>query len=340
MGRGIGLDIGAEAVKVVEVQARPRAVEVLGAASFRRASLGVEGTDPDALARAAAARAAELGFRGGPAVAGIAGKDVMLRYLNVPPAPVWKLRQLLDYEVGEITGEDPRDFAHDFRPLNLPRRGTDEFLLLVAVARNQVLEERLAAFAAGGRPVECLSPEATALFNGFAPCVEAEPEAFVCLLDVGARQTQVVFARNQALVFARSVLPGGREFTEAIAETLDVSESRAEEIKRRRGAVLPGAEIAGHTGHEAEFYEALAAVAEQLVRAVQSTVMFARTQTRLTRMEVSRYVLSGGGARLEGLRERLAKGLGRPVEWLDLTAGAAGAESIAEPPTPYAAALG
>ena len=340
MGRGTGIDVGAEMVKVAQVRVRGRGVEVLGAASFSRHTLGVDGGDADALARAAAARAAELGFRRGNAIAGISGRDVILRYMSVPPAPLWKLHQLMDYEVGEITGEDPHGFACDFRPLNLPQRTTDEFLLLVAVARNQMLEDRIAAFRAGRVSLECLCPDATALFNVFARCVEPDPTDYVVLLDVGAEKTEMVFMRNQAFVFARSVLPGGGEFTEAIAETLDVSTERAEQIKERRGAILPPDEIARHTGHEAEFYDVLAAVAGQLVRALHSTVMFARTQTKLTDMDVRGYYLCGGGARLRGLREHLAEGLGRPVEWLDLVAGASRAESIADPPSAYGVAVG
>ena len=344
MSRGIGIDIGADTVKVAQVRVKGSHVELLGAASFSRHSLGVDGSDANALARAAAARAAELGFRNGAAVAGITGRDVILRYMSVPPAPLWKLRQLMDYEVGEITGADPREFACDFRPLNLPQRAIDEFLLLVAVSRNQLLEERIASFGAGRVHLECLCPDSAALFNAFARSVEADPREYVALLDVGAEKTEVVLMRNQSFVFARNVMPGGREFTEAIAETLDVSAERAEEIKHRRGAVLTPDEIKKYTGQETEFYDALHAVAGQLVGSVQSTLMFARTQTKLTQLEPARYYLSGGAARLAGLREHLASALGKPVEWLDVGAGMAHAatasEAAAEQPSPYAVALG
>ena len=340
MSQGTGIDIGADMVKVAQVRAKGRRVEVLGAASFSRHSLGVDGSDANALARAAAARAAELGFGRGTAVAGITGKDVILRYMGVPPAPLWKLRQLMDYEVGEITGADPREFACDFRPLNLPQRAIDEFLLLVAVSRNELLEERIASFAAARIRLECLCPDSAALFNVFARSVAADPREYVVLLDVGAEKTEVVLMRNQSFVFARNVMPGGREFTEAIAETLDVSAERAEEVKHRRGAVLTPEEIAKYAGQEAEFYDALLGVAGQLAGSVQSTLMFARTQTKLTELEPSCYYLCGGGARLAGLREHLASALGKPVEWLDVGAGLARADAAAEQPSPYAVALG
>ncbi|MFP4056041.1 MAG: pilus assembly protein PilM [Candidatus Brocadiia bacterium] len=340
MSRGIGIDIGAESVKVAEALVRGAEAQAARVASFARAELGVDSSDPDALARAAAARAADQGIRGGPAVAGLSGRDVILRYMNVPPAPLWKLHQLMDYEVGEITGADPGEFAHDFRPLTLPQRMTDELLLLVGVARNDVLERRLEASAQGGLRVASFCPDSVALFEAFRRSVEAPPREVVALLDVGAAKTEVVIVRNQALVFARSVMPGGREFTEAVAETLEVSLERAEEIKRRRGAVLDRQELRQRTGQEAEFAEALAAVASQLVGSVQSTLMFARTQTKLTELEPSRYYLCGGGARLRGLREHLAGALGRPVEWLDLAQGFQGLGDAPEPPSPYAVALG
>lgn len=340
MGHGIGIDVGAEAVKVVEVRASSAAVEVLHAECVPRSALGVDAADTSAVARAAAAHALARGVRRGTAVAGIAGSDTVLRYLTVPPAPAWKLHQLLDDEVGQATGEDPRAFARDMQPLTLPRRSPEELVLLVAMARHAVLEERMAACAAGGLPVEYACPEAVGLFHTIARCVETAPSEVVALLDVGATKTDVVLVRGGALVFIRSVLPGGREFTRAIAEALGVSLAHGEEMKRRRGAVLSGGEIARHTGEEARFYEALAAVAEHLARSVQSALMFARTQTALTGLEVGRFYLSGAGAGLRGLREHLAEGLGRPVELLDVGAGVAGAESVRESPSPYAVALG
>ena len=90
-------------------------------------------------------------------MAGIAGSDTVLRYLTASPAPAWKLHQLLDDEVGQATGDDPRAFARDMQPLALPRRSPEELVLLVAMARHAVLEERMAACAAGGLPIEYLS---------------------------------------------------------------------------------------------------------------------------------------------------------------------------------------
>jgi len=340
MGHGIGIDVGAEAVKVVEVRASAAAVEVLHAECVPRSALGVDAADTSAVARAAAARALARGVRRGTAVVGIADSDTVLRYLAVPPAPAWKLHQLLDDEVGQATGEGPRAFARDMQPLALPRRSPEELLLLVAMARHAVLEERMAACAAGGLAVEYACPEAVGLFHTIARCVETTPSEVVALLDVGATKTDVVLVRGGALVFLGSVLPGGREFTRAIAEALGVSLAHGEEMKRRRGAVLSGGEIARHTGEEARFYEALAAVAEHLARSVQSALMSARTQTALTGLEVGRFYLSGAGAGLRGLREHLAEGLGRPVELLDVGAGVAGAESVRESPSPYGVALG
>jgi len=340
MGHGIGIDVGAEAVKVVEVRASAAAVEVLHAECVPRGALGVDAADSSAVARAAAARAVARGVRRATAVAGIAGSDTVLRYLTASPAPAWKLHQLLDDEVGQATGDDPRAFARDMQPLTLPRRSPEELVLLVAMARHAVLEERMAACAAGGLPIEYACPEAVGLFHTIARCVETTPSEVVALLDVGATKTDVVLVRGGALVFIRSVLPGGREFTRAIADALGVSLAHGEEMKRRRGAVLSGGEIARHTGEEARFYEALGAVAEHLTRSVQSALMLARTQTALTGLEVSRFYLSGAGAGLRGLRESLAEGLGRPVELLDVGACVAGAESVRESPSPYGVALG
>jgi Tfp pilus assembly PilM family ATPase len=337
MAHGIGIDIGAEMVKVVQLRTGPREVQVLGAASFSRRSLGAEDSDPDALARAAAARAAQLGLRRGPALAGLSGKEVTLRYLRAPPE---RLRDLLNDEVRQATGAEPSEFACASRPLDVPQPSADESLFVTAVSRSQLLESRSAAFAAGGLALEGFCPASVALFNVFQRSVEAEPRSAAVLLDVGAEKTHVVVLRNQAFVFAGTVMHGGREFTEAVAESLGVDAERAEEIKCRRGAVLSPREIRDDMTEDARFYQALLGVATRLSGAVQSTLSYARAQTELRELEPTCYYLAGGGARLDGLREHLASVLGKPVRWLDLGGWLAGAQAVAEPPSPYGVALG
>src|SRR5581483_7643371 len=58
--------------------------------------------------------------------------------------------------------------------------------------------------------------------------------------------------------------------------------------------------------------------ADNIAGAVRSSITFCRTQTKMTKLDYSRIILCGGGARLNGLREYLEKKIGKPVQMLDL----------------------
>lgn len=336
-GTGLGIDIGAETVKVVRVRLREREVQVLGAASYRRDSLDADASDPDAVARAAAARAAELGVRGRPALAGLSGQQVILRTLR---ASREEAERILGREVRQASGADLSEFACDFRRLDLPEQPAEQCIFIAAAARRDLLEARSAAFATGGLRLDGFCPSSLALFNVLQRSLEAEPRGTAVLLDIGAEKTHVVLARDGAFAFARSVMHGGSKFTQAVAGVLGVDATRAEEIKCRRGAVLTPREIRDDGTEDARFYKAILEVADELSGAVQSTLSYARAQTGVADLEPERYYLAGGGARLDGLREHLQAALGRPVRWLDLGGWLAGGQQVAEPPSPYGVALG
>ena len=100
MGVGIGLDPGADSVKIVKVRTGPRGVSILSAARVSRTSGG--GFPAAQIARALSA--AGIPRR---ATCGISGRDLMLRYVALPPVPPWRLKMLVDF--GAIgTSEDFR----------------------------------------------------------------------------------------------------------------------------------------------------------------------------------------------------------------------------------------
>jgi cell division ATPase FtsA len=335
-GTGLGIDLGADMVKVVQVRVWEREVQVLGAATFSRRSLGVEGDDPDALARAAAARTVQRELCGRPALAGLSGRQALLAHLRTSRDA---LPEVLGQEVRQAAGSGLDAFAWDTRPLEAAPPGSTA-RWVAAAARQNLLEARSAAFAAGGLPLDGFCPDAAALASVFLRSLGAEPRGTAALLDIGAERTHLVIVRHQAFVFAGTLPLGGHRFTQAVAEALGVDADRAEEIKCRRGAVLSESELRAKPSEEAHLPAALLRVATELSGAVQAAALQARIQTGLGDLDPERYYLVGSAARLDGLREHLQAALGRPVRWLDLGGWLAGGQAVAEPPSPYAVALG
>ena len=90
---GIGVTIGSHTLRAVAVRKKGDAWVVTKAVAQR----AEEGMRADA-GRILAAK----GVRGAPVTLGLAGKDVIIRYNQVPPVPEWRLRNLMKFEVLEL----------------------------------------------------------------------------------------------------------------------------------------------------------------------------------------------------------------------------------------------
>ncbi|MFQ5843814.1 MAG: hypothetical protein ACE5JG_02380, partial [Planctomycetota bacterium] len=156
--QAIGIDVGSHAVKIAVLQkkgARTRALRLY------RALLAGD-TDPVRM-RGALARAQ---VAGGPALLGITGRDLIIRFTHLPPVPDWRLDLLMQFEINEVSGQSGEEVAADFRRLQLPNE-SDEETVLVALTRNTWLRPRLDAARGAGMKVGGGCPNSVALFNAF-----------------------------------------------------------------------------------------------------------------------------------------------------------------------------
>ena len=51
------------------------------------------------------------GISGGPALLGITGRDLIVRYTHVPPVPDWRLKLLMQFEINEVSGQSGGEVA-------------------------------------------------------------------------------------------------------------------------------------------------------------------------------------------------------------------------------------
>ena len=309
MGIGVGVDPGADSIKIVQVRAGAEGVSVLSALTVRR---GPGGGFPAAevaerMARAGIARRATLG---------VTGRDVMIRYLPVPAASPSRLKKLIEFEIRENMARGARDISADYRPLNLPTGLHEGLTVLAALAKNEYLEDMFGSARLAGVRVRAATPAAVALFRCFAASREYKPDETTLLMDLGRENTEIVVQRDGELYFARNTSGGGEKLTQDIAGVLGLDRDRAEGYKRER-ARLTLQPPAGGDERQQGVYRALLAAGDAVVSTVQGGIRFCRTQTKLKDLDFDRLVLSGGGAKLAGLREFLLNRLKKPVTVFD-----------------------
>jgi type IV pilus assembly protein PilM len=302
-----GIDIGSNGLKLVRIGGGAGRPAVTGAA--RWAPSGAHERN------GAAAKVLRDILRRAPhassdAVVGLTGREVNLQYSILPPVAPHIFRAMMRHEMEHIAGQGG-DLYVDYCVTSEPaRRGPKgDYTVVIGRAKSQVVEERRGVATSAGLKEVDACPNAIALYQATAAGGQAKPGEIVLAVDVGAENLEFVIVEGRTLLFARNVSSGARLFTDAIASAMGVAPAEAERIKRQEADLTASEEQApGLAG-------ALRTAAAQFGNVIQSSIGFARVQLKRQDLKPARCLLSGGGARLRGLREYLQGALGMPVEW-------------------------
>ena len=313
----VGIDLGTRTVRVAHLNVSEKGATVLQALEIERRELladAGDATEIEAIAAALARRMKEARIPQKGVILGLNGQDAVLRYTRTPPVPDWRLKVIMNYEVNEFAERIGESLATDYRRLQLPRELDEDQTILIAQAKESILEQLLSAFEGVGITVEKAVPSALAVFTTIDALGEkSDPDSpdddFALYLEVGAKNTNLVFVLNDRLVFARSVTFGGDQFTEAIASATGASLPQAEKLKVSRGG------LAERRGIVADTVPPLRAQSGQLLSAVQSSLRFCSKQTGVDLPPLSRIYLLGGAGRLRGLRAFLQQSLKAKTEF-------------------------
>jgi type IV pilus assembly protein PilM len=299
-----GVDLGLRTAKFLRGQAKGNSFKL-----SRFAIVGLESTEI-----VEGWNGLELPFKPGLSRVGITGRDVNVRYTRVPRVPDWQLRNLMRFEVEEIGEQSGSGVASDFNLLPELPEIEGEDVVLLAMARESLLEEHADGLAAAGGKAQAFTPNSIALYNAFLRYGVVQDET-VLLANIGHDNIDVVLLRGPDLVFARNLSGGGKLFDDAIAQRLSIPPEKAREWKERVGTLDPAARLSDANAERIR--EACKAAAGQLAGLLQSTVLFAKSQIKISSLKLDRVLLCGGGATLEGLPRHLSGALGVPVELFD-----------------------
>ena len=178
-------------------------------------------------------------------------------------------------------------------------------VLLVAVKKDKISEYR-SAIEQAGRNAAVVDVDVFALQNCYEMNYGIDPGRVVALLNIGASIMNVNVVKGGVSVFNRDIGAGGNQFTDAIQKDLNLSFEQAEALKK-------GEQVDGASAESLQ--PILHAVSENIAMEVQKTFDFFRATSQEDRID--QIYLSGGTAKVRGLRELLAEKFGAPVEMLN-----------------------
>jgi type IV pilus assembly protein PilM len=299
--RIVGIDIGSTSVRAVEVEgatkARPTVVRFHEVPLPSGAARSGEVLETHTVASALKKLWSAGGFKSKDVVLGMGNQRVIARDLAMPKMSLTQIREALPFQVQDMLPMPVSEALLDFYPISEAEGESGPIVngLLVAAVKRSVLANVDAATLAGLTPVEVdLIPFALSRLQSRA---HGGPET-LAIVDVGSSTTNVVIMISGVPQFVRIIPAGGNDATLAVAMSLEIDETLAENAKRSIG-LSPAAVNPEHRPVLEQIHRATG----DLLNSIRNTLSYFDNTHQVPNVE--RIVLGGGGARLEGFAAAL-----------------------------------
>ncbi len=250
-------------------------------------------------------------------VAGLAGRDMTLRYTQVPPSPDWQLRNLMELEIQDMSGQTGGELSADYNLLPIEDEDGGMETVLLAFARNEALDGSAGLVSGAGGSIDAHVPNCVGLYNAYMRCGPVDEDSTVCLANLGHETIDLAIVRGVDLLFVRNLAQGGKVFDDAIAAAFNVGERKAEALKKELLDVDPFSRGRYASGQAEKVTVAAGGSGSMIVSAIQSSLAFCRNQTRTPDLQLDKLLICGGTSRVKGLTGMLREALRCPVEVFD-----------------------
>jgi len=302
-GSFVALDIGSSAVKLLEVRGPANGPEVLraGIAPVPEGALQ-NNTVQDVVAVSDVIRrlVEGLGVHARHAVTAVPGPAVIIKKARLTVRPEDDLEALLMIEAANFIPENLDNVSLDYQVLRAD--DSDVEVLLVAV-RKDILSGFTMAIADAGLEPTIVDVDYFALENMYELNYETATDEVIGLINIGARYSSINIVKGGTSSTTGDVQAGGGEITDALIKGLGLSYDDAERVQA-------GEEMGD--GRDEKIRQIVEQGAGDLADAINQSLRFL---WRTASDEPLRAIyVTGGGARIPGLVDKLAGKLEVPVE--------------------------
>jgi len=235
----IGVDIGHDSVKMLQVEAVGTSLEVTAAAKM---PLPPEvKSAPELRVPMASDLIKQMlkqhPFRGRNIVAAIPREIIHMKNLRLPQMPAAELGAVVRFEARNVFPFDTDQAKVHFLAAGEVRQGAEvrqEVILLAA--KNEDVNNVVEQLHRSGVIIESLDVEACAVYRSLERFIrrkEDENDVNV-LVDVGVRRSQMVIGRGRDISFIKQVEIGGFHFHDAVSRKLGITLEEGLRLKRLR----------------------------------------------------------------------------------------------------------
>lgn len=305
-----GLDIGSSSIKVVELDGKMGSLNLLG--------LGFENLPGDTVvdgqimelnvvSEAITNICNDHQIKAASVVTGVSGHSVIIKNIVLPPMSREELEESIDWHAEEHIPYDLSDVTLDYQ---VTAESADATQVLIAACKRERIDNVKQAIQLAGKQPVIIDVDTFALQNCYEINYQPDESQVVILLNIGAATMNINIVQGTRSLFTRDITAGGSQFTDILQRSLGISFQQAEAVKR--GVVEDAQNL-----EEKAIEPLMGNVMDMVALEIQKTLDFYRATAENGGVQVQKILISGGGSKLEGLREGLATRLELPVEVLD-----------------------
>ena len=292
----VGLDIGSDAVKIVEISVLDGKMS-LGAAVLKK----VRGETKEEIIGCIQEIASEAGILSKEVSISVSGPSVIVRFIVMPKMTEEDLRSAIKFEAEKHIPFNMAECIIAHHLIRHGRKDNKQGVILVAAKKDFVIE-RVKMVESAGLSVGIIDVDEFAVSNSFMANFPAlGRDKTVALLDVGAKLTNLSIVCGGSILFARDISVGSRDFNASVSKAFGLDQRAAEDLR-----MTPGKK-------EAELSACTKTVCNNLCDDVKLSFDYYENQCGKGIDEV---YLSGGGAAFKSFEAQLQEMLGlNPKRW-------------------------
>lgn len=231
----LGIDIGTASIKVTQLKNEEGKyiLENYGIVNVSHHMTGPQFVETNVIADTAGILKkllAETGVSTKKVVASLPNNVVFISVIDVPQLSESELKNAIQWEARRYVPLPLEEVTLSWSVLAIPQE-TGKLKVLITAVPTSVIENYLKMFKLAGLQPEALEIEALALIRAL---VGNRQESFI-IIDIGARNTSLNLVDRGFLRVSRNLAVGGENFTTAVAQSLHISFTRAEQFKRDLG---------------------------------------------------------------------------------------------------------
>ena len=307
--RAIGLDVGTNAVRAVEIElGNPPLIRRMGQVGLPIGAV-VDGEVADVGSVAIALRElwTQAGFTSRQVRVGMTSARMIVRTIEMPRLPHDELVSTIRLQLDDYVPLPADETVFDIRVLDGSDTTHETVQLMLAATHQDAVQPLLMAMRAADLKVVAVDVIPAALALALTHPEPDRDDSVDVILSIGAGTVVMVAARDGEPMFARTLTNAcGRRTTERIASRLGIGELEAERYKRLGATEDATSAVALKAGTES---------LDELIEEVRASLDFYAEQP--DSKPIRRVLVTGGGSQLATLPPALSLALGLDVECAD-----------------------